>query len=84
LDLGLLLFSCSPSPTSSTASRDRLLVSGSIREDTVWGKGRDYLVVGDVTVEQGVTLTIQPDMRVWVKADTEEDYSGLIVKGGVP
>ncbi|HID09739.1 MAG TPA: right-handed parallel beta-helix repeat-containing protein, partial [Candidatus Latescibacteria bacterium] len=83
LDLGLLLFSCSPSmgPTSSTDARDRVLVSGSIREDTVWERGKDYVVVGDVTVEQGATLTIQPDVRVLFKADTEDDYHGLIVRG---
>jgi len=53
----LLLLSCSPSPDSppsdAGAVRERVLVSGSIVEDTVWESGKEYVVSGDVTVEVG-------------------------------
>ena len=71
----VLSLACSPStgPTSSTNARPRLLVSGSIREDTVWDRGRDYLVVGDVVVEEHSALTIQP-----MGSDGTEALSGPV------
>ena len=39
-------------------------MSGSISEDAVWESGKEYVVTGDVTVETGATLTIQPDVVV--------------------
>ena len=80
----LLLFSCTQ-PTDSTdkgtVERERIEVFGLITQDTVWEQGKDYLVVGDVVVEQNSVLTIEPDMRIFLKANTEEDYYGLIVEG---
>ena len=80
----LLLFSCTQ-PTDSTdkrtVERERIEAFGLITRDTVWERGKDYLVVGDVVVEEGSTLTIEPDVRIFFKANTEEDYPGLIVKG---
>ena len=79
-----LLVSCAQ-PTDSTnegtVERERVEVSGSISEDAVWESGKDYVVVGDVVVEENSVLTIEPDMRIFVKADREEDYYGLLVKG---
>ena len=40
--------------------RERVLVSGPITEDAVWESGKEYYVTGDIVVEQGATLTIQP------------------------
>ena len=47
----------------------------------MWEQGKDYVMVGNVVVEENLVLTIEPDVRIFVKADTEEDYCGLIVKG---
>ena len=62
-----LLASCAQ-PTDSTyegtVERERIEVSGLIIQNTVWESGKDYVVTGDVTVKQGATLTIQPDVVV--------------------
>ncbi|MEE4356918.1 MAG: hypothetical protein V2I97_10640, partial [Desulfococcaceae bacterium] len=40
-------------------------VSGSISADTRWNlSGSPYIVTGDVTVEAGMTLTIDPGVQV--------------------
>ena len=79
-----LLVSCTQ-PTDSTdkqaVERERIEVSGSIREDTVWESRKEYVVTGDVTVEEGVTLTIQPDVQILFKKETEWDYYGITVEG---
>jgi len=58
-----LFLSCAQ-PTDSTddraVERECIEVSGSISEDVVWESGKDYMVTGDVTVLEGVTLTIEP------------------------
>ena len=81
----LLLLSCSRSTDSALsdnlAFRERVAVSGSLTEDTVWDQGKDYLVVGDVIVQQNSLLTIEPDVHIFFRANTEEDYYGHIVKG---
>ncbi len=81
----LLLLSCSPStdaPSSDEGTvRERVEVSGSISEDTVWESGKEYAVTGDVTVEVGATLTIQPDVVVKFRHDRPDDYYGITVEG---
>ena len=63
----LLLFSCT-SPTDSTdkgtVERERIEVSSLITQDTVWETGKEYCLTGDITVNAGVTLIIQPDVQV--------------------
>ena len=54
---------------------DVIDVSGSISEDTVWS-AETVRVVGDVTVEDGVTLTIAPGVLVEF-----QDYYSLAVAG---
>ena len=83
--VSLFLLSCSRSTdftlSDEPPARERVTVSDSITQDTVWEQGKDYLVVGDVVVEQNSVLTIEPDVHILFKANTEEDYYGLIVKG---
>ena len=51
--LPLLFLSCAQ-PTDSTdegtVERERVEVSGPISEDTVWERGKDYVMVADVVV----------------------------------
>ncbi len=53
--------------------------SGELTENEVWG-GR-IQIVGDVTVPEGKTLTIQPDSVVGL--DSETGYHQLIVRGSL-
>ena len=55
--------------------RDEITVSGPITTDTVWNADK-VNVVGDVIVENGVTLTIVPG--VWVEY---HDYYRLSIQG---
>ena len=81
--LGCLFLSCAQ-PTDSTdgetVERERVEVSGSISEDTVWESGKEYVVTGDVTVEVGATLTIQPDVVVKFTHKHDDCY-GITVEG---
>jgi hypothetical protein len=52
-----------PNKRSEYTRRDVLDVSGSITIDTVWN-AELVRVVGDVTVEDGVSLTLEPGIRV--------------------
>ncbi|MCI0531998.1 MAG: hypothetical protein L0Y74_08645, partial [candidate division Zixibacteria bacterium] len=71
-----------------TATADLLANSwyGSIRQNTTWGPGT-VSVVGDVTVDYGLTLTIQPGTTIKFRKNFDEMQSGvttkseLIVKG---
>ena len=80
----ILPLSCSQ-PTDSTDDgvvvRERIEVSGPISEDEVWESGKEYFVTGDVTVEAGATLTIQPDIVVKFAHDRSDEYNGLTVEG---
>jgi len=80
----LFLLSCAQ-PTDSTdegsVERERVEVSGSIVEDAVWESGKEYVVTGDVTVEEGVTLTIQPDVVVKFAHERADEYYGITVEG---
>ncbi len=79
--LSFLLVSCAQ-PTDSTdegtVERERIEVSGSISKDTVWESEKDYVVTGDLIVEAGATLTIQPDTRVWSKSGMSGAESGSL------
>jgi len=47
----------------------------------VWTSGKEYVVTGDVTVEAGATLTIQPDVVIKFRHERADDYYGLAVEG---
>jgi len=82
--LPLLFLSCAQ-PTDSTdggtIERERVEVSGSISEDTVWESGKEYYVTGDVMVEAGAALTIQPDVVVKFTHERADEYYGITVEG---
>ena len=82
--LSFLFVSCAQ-PTDSTdegiVERERVEVSGSIWEDAVWESGKEYYVTGDVTVEVGATLTIQPDVVVKFAHECADEYYGITVEG---
>jgi hypothetical protein len=63
--------------------RDVIDVSGSISVDTVWSAST-VRVVGDVTVEHGVTLTIEPDVRVEFQDYYRLAIAGTILAVGTP
>ncbi len=80
----ILPLSCAQPTDSSdkgTVERERIEVSGSISEDTVWESGKEYVVTGDVTVEAGATLTLQPDVGVKFTHERPDDYYGITVEG---
>ena len=82
----ILVCACSPSTDSppsdeGTVERERIEVSGSILEDAVWESGKEYVVTGDVTVEPGATLTIQPDVVVKFAHERADDYVRITVEG---
>ena len=82
--LSFLLVSCAQptdSPDDGVVERERIEVSGSISEDAVWESGKDYVVTGDVTVEEGATLTIEPNVVVKFAHERADDYSGITVEG---
>ena len=80
----ILSLSCSQptdSPGNGAVERERISVSGSISEDAVWESGKEYYVTGDVTVEAGATLTIQPNSLVKFAHERADDYYGITVEG---
>ena len=85
LPLLVCLFLSCAQPTDSTdegsVERERIEVSGSISEDAVWASGKEYAVTGDVTVEAGATLTLQPDVVVKFAHERADDYYGITVVG---
>ena len=87
LDFGpFLLVACSSSTDSppsdeGTVERERIEVSGSIVEDALWESGKEYVVTGDVTVKQGVTLTIQPEVVVKFAHERADEVVRLTVEG---
>jgi len=85
LPLLVCLFLSCAQPTDSTddgaVERERVEVSGSISEDAVWESGKEYVVTGDVIVEAGATLTIQPEVVVKFSHERADDYYGITVEG---
>ena len=77
----ILSLSCSPStdfpPSDAGTVRERIEISGSISEDAVWESGKEYVVTGNVTVEAGATLTIQPDVVVKFAHERADDIASL-------
>lgn len=72
-----------PKECRDTLCRDVIDVSGSVSTDTVWDAGT-VRVVGDVTVENGVTLTIEPGVRVELQDYYRLDIAGTLLAVGTP
>jgi len=54
-------------------------VAGSIYEDTVWSpENNPYHVVGDITVEEGAKLTIEPGVLVMMKSMMMYDHDDFL------
>lgn len=69
-------------PAASTRS-GVIDVAGSISADTVWNADT-VRVVGDVTVEDDVTLTIEPGVRVEFQGYYGLDVDGTVIAVGTP
>ncbi len=70
-----------PAPVLRTASGGPTLVSGTLTSNTTWTiPGSPYVVTGDVLVPIGVTLTVEPGVRV--QFDTAPPASHSIVVSG--
>jgi len=65
------------------ARRDELWVSGSITDDTTWNADK-ILVTSDVTVENGVTLTVPPGCVVEFQGYYRLSILGTILAVGTP
>ena len=61
-------------------------VAGAIDQDTTWAAAQSpYVVTGDLTVNAGATLTIEPGVEVRVRgANTTITVSGRLVANGEP
>ncbi|MCI0406025.1 MAG: hypothetical protein L0209_08140, partial [candidate division Zixibacteria bacterium] len=74
----------------SSATADLLVNNwyGRISQNTTWGPNKTYAITGDVTVDYGVTLTIQPGTVIKFQKNEDNQSSGgsttkseLIIKG---
>ncbi len=72
-----------PSICPGSYRNDLIEVSGSIDEDTVWSADT-VSVVGDLTIEDGVTLTIQPGVRIEFQDYYRLDVAGTLLAVGTP
>ncbi len=75
--------SCESSPRSGTERRDEIEVSGPITVDTVWSADT-VKVIGDVTVVDGVTLTIEPGVLVEFQDFYRLSILGRLIAVGTP
>lgn len=57
-------------------------VSGTIGEDTVWTSDKTYLVVSNLGIAPGVTLTIQPGTTVKFDGDYALNVGGTLIADG--
>jgi parallel beta-helix repeat protein len=84
LFLVAFLFDCSkPTSPDNKNSRPQIEVKSPITADAIWESGKDYLVHGEVVVEQNVMLTIEKDVNVYLGLDSLGNKGKLHVKGRV-
>jgi hypothetical protein len=70
-------------PSDRSPRRDEIEVAGPITEDTVWNVDL-VRVIGDVIIENGVTLTIEPGVRIEFQDYYRLDVLGAILALGTP
>jgi hypothetical protein len=82
--LAAVVSSLAASPGQATASADRV-VSGPIAQDTTWSRSDGpIVVVGDVTVAEGATLTIEPGVEVRFEGGHTLTVLGTLRALGLP
>jgi len=83
LFLILLTFGCSEQDTNNSSILRNTQVSGKITSDTVWTLDKSpYIVVDDVVVERGVTLTVEPQVEIRFERDKELIVKGILIVDG--
>jgi len=75
----LLVLLTSGRPASALAQTE---VSGPITENTTWEQGKTYTVTGNVTVQAGVTLTVEQGVEVRFNAKTHLEVKGRLQAEG--
>ena len=76
--------------THGTVPAQTVVPGGSLASDTTWSlDGSPYLVLGDLRVDGGRTLTVEPGVMVMFEPDSDDQRSGwwdnkveLIIDGG--
>ena len=74
---------CSKSPTSPKNNRPQIEVQSPITQNTIWESGNDYIVRGQVTVEENALLTIRFDVHEILIEDSESNKGKLYIEGGI-
>ncbi len=69
--------------TPEVALAETIEVSGPITTDWTWTSDNLYVVIGDVTINSGVTLTIEPGVIVKVKPNLRLIVNGVIKAQGI-
>lgn len=64
---------------SISEEETEVLVSGNITSDTTWETGKTYILGGRITVEPGVTLTIEEGVVVKGEAGSQQNASVLLI-----
>ena len=56
---------CFKSPTFPQPLRPRVEVKSPVTQDATWSSGNDYIVHGQVTVEENALITIEKDVHIY-------------------
>lgn len=71
-----------PTPTQTPISGKE--ISGFISTNTIWTADYIYVLVGNVGIPEGVTLTIQPGTKVLFRGNYPLQVEGTLVARGTP
>lgn len=71
--------------TVSLSGNAQIYVGDTLTENTTWSKtGQDYIVVQSVIVPKGITLTIEPGVKVLFEVNTALEVRGTLIAQGTP
>ncbi|MFM7710314.1 MAG: choice-of-anchor Q domain-containing protein [Ferruginibacter sp.] len=62
----------------------RFIRNGRILQDTVWDNRLPYVILGNLTIETGNTLTLQAGTRLFMHADATLTVHGTLISAGTP